>query len=135
MKRIIFLFFALYAIFAYTKTLPIYYKSDYYPNRIEYIERYLCVISEDGVTYYDEWLDQIWFYDNARFHITDTITCIAADKDKFMWLGTFGDGIYQKDTQIFLTSHYNYYWKETTPLTCYSIAFDSESKPWGAGVY
>ena len=138
MKRIIFLFFALYAISAYTGELPSYYKSDYYPNRMVYDGDYLCVVSEKGVTYYGEWLDKIWFYNNASFHTKDTITCITVDKSKIMWLGTFGDGIFKRtlnSAQNFLTFHYNYYWKDGFPLVCYSMAFDSENNPWAAGFY
>lgn len=138
MKRIIFLFWTLYAISAYAGTLPFYYRTDYYPNRMVYNGAYLCIISEKGVTYYGEWSDEIWFYDNVRFHTKDTITCIAMDKSNIMWLGTFGDGIFKRtlnSAQNFLTFHYNYYWEDATPLTCYSIAFDSENNPWAAGVY
>ncbi|WP_455585572.1 two-component regulator propeller domain-containing protein [Bacteroides sp.] len=138
MKRIIFLFWALYAISAHAGSLPIYYKSDYYPNRMVHMGDYICIVSEKGVTYYSEWPGTTWFYDNAHFHTKDTITCIAMDKNNIMWLGTFGDGIFKRtlnSAKNFLTFHYNYYWKDATPLTCYSIAFDSENNPWAAGVY
>ncbi|WP_455585571.1 hypothetical protein [Bacteroides sp.] len=101
---------------------------------MKYIGRYLCIISEKGVTYYDEWLDLIWLSENTYYHITDTITCIAVDKNECMWLGTCGDGVYKEEQQSFGTSRHNYYWNNDFPLACYSIAFNSQNNPWLAGI-
>lgn len=135
MKRIIYLLFALYAISAYAGSLKPYYYSDYYPNRMEYTGLYLCIISEEGMTYYDEFRNEVYFTENTYYHTSDTITCVAVDKNECRWFGTFGDGVYKEERQSVASSRHNYYWNNGFPLACYSIAFDSESNPWLAGIY